>query len=181
MDDKTFSFLKNTNLAATIFYSILSTVMAFMGIGYIAVSTILKSVSEQLWNPLEYSQDDVTGGYDVLARVFGGGLGIVVTVVVVLMGMIMLFVLGFCISMVVSGIRCNRVFKVPGVLNFRKIRNSSIYKLVINSLFLLGSIVLCIGEPSVFGGLCITMFLAFEVLLTIMLIKLPGNVSSAGV
>ena len=181
MDDNTFSFLKNTNLAATIFYSILSAVAAFMGIGYIFVSTILKSVSEQLWNPLKYSQDDVTGGYDVLARVFGGGLGIVVTVVVILMGIVSLLMLGLCISMVVSGIRCNRAFKVSGMLDFRKIRNSSIYKLVINSLFLLGSIVLFIGEPSVFGGLCTTMFLVFEVLLTVMLIKLPGNVSSAGV
>lgn len=181
MDDKTFSFLKNTNLAATIFYSILSAVTAFMGIGYIFVSTILKSVFEQLLNPLKYSQDDVTGGYDVLARVFGGGLGIVVTVVVVLMGIVLLLVLGLCISMVVSGIRCNRAFKVPGMLDFKKIRNSSIYKLVINSLFLLGSIVLCIGGPSFIGGLCIMLFLAFEILMTIMLIKLPGNVSSAGV
>lgn len=178
MDDKTYSFLKNANMAVMIFYIILSVVTAVMGISSILAGMNLNYVSEHLLNLPEYSQDDVTGGFDVIARLLGGGLSIVIAVVLILIRIAMLFMLGLCISMVVSGIRCNGVLKVPGALNMKRIRSSSIFKLVINSLFLLGSIILCVGDPSVFGGVCITMILGFEVLLIIMLVKLSSNVSS---
>lgn len=174
MTEKTY-FFKNVNLAVMIFYIILSGFTAVTGIGAIIIGMNLDYISNQLWNLPEYSKDDVTGGYDAIMRLLGGGLSILVAVLVILVGITLLLMFGLCISMVISGIRCNGVFREPGMLNLKKIRNSGIYKLVINSLFLLGSIILCVGNPSVFWGLCVTMFLCFEVLLILMLVKLSAN------
>ena len=171
MNNKTYSFLKKANLATMIFYIILSVMTAVMGVGAIIMGLNLDYISDQLWN----GQESVANGYDAFSRLLGVGLSMLIAMILLVVGIVMLVMFVFGISMVISGIRCNRAFKVPGILDVRKIRNSSIYKLVINSLFLLGSIILCVGNPSVFGGLCVTMFLCFEVLSILMLVQLSAN------
>lgn len=170
--------MKYANLAVMIFYIILSVVTALVGTGAVFVGLNLNYLTDQIWKEQTAGSDNVSGGFGAIAHLFGGGLSILIAMAMFLLGLMMLVMFGLCISMVVSGIRCNRVFQVPGSLNLRKIRNSSIYKLVINSLFLFGGIILCMREPSVFVGLCITVFLVFEVLVIIMLVKLSSYAAS---
>lgn len=188
MNEKNYSFIKNVNLSTMIFYIVLSIVTLLMSVGAFVSGIMLSRFSGELWNFPEYGEANVVAGYDLIARLFGGGAGVLMAAVMIAIGIIILPMLFLGISMVVSGIRCNGALRVPGMLNLRRIRNSSIYKLVVNSLFLLAFGILCVTELSVFMGVCATAFLIFEVLLVVMLEKTaemsrsngyagPGNIS----
>lgn len=188
MNEKNYSFIKKVNLSTMIFYIVLSIVTLMMSVGAFVSGIMLSHFSGELWNFPKYGDDNVVAGYDLIARLFGGGVGVLMAAVMIAVGIIILPMLFLGISMIISGIRCNGVLKVPGMLNLRKIRNSGIYKLVVNSLFLLAFGILCVTELSVFMGVCATTSLIFEVLLIVMLEKIaemsrsngyagPGNIS----
>ena len=173
MDYKSFSLIKNINLSTTVFYSVFTAIMAVKTIWFLLWGTRIGQLSGKLLDLPEYEEDSLTGGYEALFRIFGGGFGVLVAIAMILAGLGMLLIIAFSISMIVSGVRFGGACKGNGLLNWKKMRNSNIYKIVINSLFLLGSIIVLSGHLAVVPWICMMAFLTFEILLIVALVKMP--------
>lgn len=171
MNTNYFQFERRVNLATTVFYIILSALAAMKTFLVLFQGTRIGNWARRLLDLPEAEADSVTGGYETLARLVGGGISVIVAVAMIVFGVALIAVLGLGISMIVSGIRFRNCCMQAGGFPYKKLRGSAVYKVVINSVFLLGSVLILITAPSVFMGMCLVSCLTFEVLLIMLLVR----------